>query len=248
MAKWKPHVGDVFIYSGVVYQVGVTMSGSHPYGESRAPDKVVRIVSVDTSAYGQSAAIAVLDDSVMRFYRFRSALDTQAALPFIIESDSAFHTQTDFSKCLSTTQSLGTRVISVYCDSYSPELRWFYRLNFDVENLTTDPGGYQYGDIFHYHYSLRSALSSISEGIAKLPVTIRYDGRERLLRIDNVRASFNRATLLDALGRSVRFWRLSGGDGPREIALSVAEVSTGIYFLRLQGDQFDDVNRVSIIH
>jgi hypothetical protein len=52
--------------------------------------------------------------------------------------------------------------------------------------------------------------------------------------------------ILDPLGRPVRSWQLAASDGPREITLNVADVPSGVYFLRLQGGGVDEVRKVLI--
>jgi hypothetical protein len=71
----------------------------------------------------------------------------------------------------------------------------------------------------------------------------------RLLRISIYKFDSERdLTLLDPLGRPVRSWQLTASDGPREITLNVADVPSGVYFLRLSGNGVDEVRRVAIVH
>ena len=66
-----------------------------------------------------------------------------------------------------------------------------------------------------------------------------------LLQLENVEAS--NITLMDLLGRVVNSWQFPLS-GPREITLNVADVPTGIYFLRISGKGMDEVKKVCIAH
>lgn len=55
-------------------------------------------------------------------------------------------------------------------------------------------------------------------------------------------------SLSDALGRPIHSWQLPVDPGPREITLNVADVPSGIYFLKLTAPDVEEVRRVCIAH
>jgi hypothetical protein len=54
--------------------------------------------------------------------------------------------------------------------------------------------------------------------------------------------------LLDPLGRPVHSWQMPVEAGERRITLNVADVPSGVCFLRVSGGGVDEVKRVAIIH
>jgi hypothetical protein len=131
--------------------------------------------------------------------------------------------------------------------SYSPELRWFVSRSRSV-------GTPSYTSDYSIWKEDRSLVTVFTAGVAK-PTT---NGKENLrvseapnsltlhllcLQVPNFMIS-----LLDPLGRPIRSWQLAASDGPREITLNVADVPSGVYFVRLQGGGVDEVKRVAIIH
>ncbi|MFI5202663.1 MAG: T9SS type A sorting domain-containing protein, partial [Candidatus Kapaibacterium sp.] len=67
----------------------------------------------------------------------------------------------------------------------------------------------------------------------------------RLLQLVNFEAS--NITLMDLLGRVVNAWQFPGS-GSRDVTLNVADVPSGIYFLRVSGSGMDKVKKVCIAH
>jgi len=54
--------------------------------------------------------------------------------------------------------------------------------------------------------------------------------------------------LLDPLGRPIRTWQMPVEAGEQQITLNVADVPSGVYFLRVSGGGVDEVKRVAIVH
>ena len=67
-----------------------------------------------------------------------------------------------------------------------------------------------------------------------------------LLQLANMEASA--IALTDLVGRTIRTWQFPRFDVPREITLNVADVPSGVYFLRVTGGGVDEVKKVCITH
>ncbi len=65
-----------------------------------------------------------------------------------------------------------------------------------------------------------------------------------LLRLVNVEA--NNITLSDLLARPIRSWQMPIDPGPRQITLNVADVPSGVYFLKLTAPGVEEVRKVCI--
>ena len=50
------------------------------------------------------------------------------------------------------------------------------------------------------------------------------------------------------LGRSIRSWQLEVAAGESQVHLNVADVPSGVYFLRVSGTGVEEVKRVCIAH
>ena len=67
-----------------------------------------------------------------------------------------------------------------------------------------------------------------------------------LLQFVNVPANY--ITLTDLLGRIIREWQFPAYYGARDITLNVADVPSGVYFLRVSAPGMEDMRKVAIAH
>jgi hypothetical protein len=125
---------------------------------------------------------------------------------------------------------------------FAPEIGWFLSLS------GYDGGGtcWSYCTKVDWYLSLLAAIKLYDAVPAAITSNAQIIANEGMLLFRNVNASD--FTLSDLLGRPVRSWQFAASDGPREITLNVADVPSGVYFLRLQGDGVDEVKRVAVIH
>src|SRR5947209_5267156 len=68
MAKWKPSVGDRFIYNLQIHQTVWSMSGSHDGGTFDGSPRSVIISQIDTTIQGHSSVVMTTEDGNPEFY------------------------------------------------------------------------------------------------------------------------------------------------------------------------------------
>jgi hypothetical protein len=246
MAKWKPKVGDSFVYSEVFFD-------SKNGGSSDTVTET--IVSIDDSLNDDNKhvvrAVNERGDTV-RFLKI-VAIDTSNS-PYPIKVLTNVITNAWCLEDLSTIAPTGAQVTGrqlVVLDpdpygfedfAYSPTVCWIYRMNW---NIVRQGGQSQQGT--SVLISSSQLRSNVNRAIGGFDSIVSSGGFILISRSSEFTITCHVA-LLDALGRPVRSWQLAATDGPREITLNVSDAPSGVYFLRLQGDGVDEVKRVAIIH
>jgi hypothetical protein len=260
MAKWKPNVGDKFTYyHQQSWSDGAEGNRNTGHGSDTVVMEVVRTDTVimevnqtDTSVDTVYRSAVPVEGAPKRYFYFAAGRDTMSSHSFGIMSipfnpdqgDFRF----DFSRSADSEIVVGSNHLTAYRDAetrpymwlaslsqkalYSPELRWFLYL----DNST-------YGNVYaHYwvdDYSSYTLIAASTLGVATSTTDngFAHWSRGTLLHLILAESIVDQKSmsLLDPLGRPVRSWQLAASDGPREISLNVADVPSGVYFLRLQG-------------
>jgi hypothetical protein len=246
MAKWKPRVGDIFHYHYMHIEAhwhhGQQLKGGSWEGEFSDT-----ITSVDSSLDTIRTSVVIARRSgapSIYWYWFHVSGDTSSLHPLAIESTIG---DFDFSKSQITQALFDGDSISLYDGSYSPDLRWFYSWSNGYDNVNYEGSGAE-GDENITHYWLMSASQAIvlSKDRTDSYLNVRTDGKFITLSISSSKPNFY--ILLDPLGRPVRSWQMPVEAGERRITLNVADVPSGVYFLRVSGGGVDEVKRVCITH
>ncbi len=131
--------------------------------------------------------------------------------------------------------------------NFVPALGWFADLG--GRNMQADPATALdqenwSGELILYSKPLRSvAPNSIDAGI----IVSQAPGWLNLKFPASFSERFS-TTLLDPLGRAIRSWQMPVEAGGREITLNVADVPSGVYFLRISGAGIQELKKVWIAH
>ncbi|SRR5581483_4476649 len=209
-------------------------------------------------------------DTVTMFYNFFVGQNAGSVHPFDITVYDGFCTYCseigyDFSRATDTEVTFDSEILTAYIflhDSitnqggpiglfrstavYSPQLHWFYSFS-DSSNEPTPDYSYAagsnktsllYASTFPSKVEERSIMASLdltNQTGNLLRVTLQKSDREP-----------SRIILLDPVGRPIRSWQMPVGAGERQLTLNVANVPSGIYFLRVSGTGFDEVKKVMI--
>jgi hypothetical protein len=266
MAKWKPNVGDKFTYERL------KSGGSYTPGEHRDTGSyrdtiVMEIVQSDTM-YDSTHSVVAVEGGPHRYYYYHPGHDSVSNHSFGIITYPFDYSQNgfgfDFSNGADSQVVVGSHRLTAYRDFvergvmmaatnsqtalYSPELRWFTYF----DNSTYGIEGPS--DLTIDQFESETLIFASSLGVYEPPgpsnndFSICISGALMQISILKFEASHVSLDLLDPLGRPVRSWQLAASDGPREITLNVADVPSGVYFVRLQGGGVDEVKRVAIIH
>ena len=271
MAKWKPTVGSVFTYDRVYDSYGpaetphihdtltFTIISTNHFYDSTRPSVVV--VSVGNNLY---------------YYDYEKSIDTGVStLPIVIETawngieegplGYPFELGYGFPKFPDSTTKLGSQALTLYTAgtmwtdrmyndettdvAYSPTLRWFY--SFDGKRTDNQ---YTHDT---WHYSLLTAQVA-SAGVAlpastyiksqPIQASVTSNGKSVDVDISLLTRDELEVVLLDPLARPIRSWSLDAQAGESEVHLNVADVPSGVYFLKLSAPGVEDVRKVVIAH
>ncbi|HZK76389.1 MAG TPA: hypothetical protein VFD13_05715 [Candidatus Kapabacteria bacterium] len=176
-------------------------------------------------------------------YDFSIASDTEIAFDSTLLN--AYFSQYD----TTTAQQNG---LSDYLGSiaiYSPQLRWF--CFFSSSDNEPPPDETYTGTSGNSTLLFASNFQSkVDELPLNSPVDVTVDQTGNLLSLMLWRSGWEHSSisLLDPLGRSIRSWQLPVGAGERQITLNIADVPSGVYFLRVSGEGIDEVKKVCITH
>ena len=277
MAKWKPKVGDKFVYHHTYS--GPDASGGHAH--PRQTDDTVIVLIMDNNATIDSTVNEVVvarwgDET--KYFQFQSTLNARQSDHQMIvhcnETGSLMSSPTgkfdysfDYSQDTSSYKIVFEgNLISVYGSSwwfsdgiyergridlnYSPELKWFCFGGGIV--IGGDPGSdwmetwsdtliaavsvqADAPNIFRDDNAHAEILASISSSF--LGIDIRLQSNEVL-----------ELTLLDPLARPIRSWSLDVASGESQVHLNVADVPSGVYFLKFSAPGVEEVRKVVIVH
>jgi hypothetical protein len=127
---------------------------------------------------------------------------------------------------------------------YSPDLRWFlYR----SDASSSYPNIGVWSDYNSSTTLLSANLSRVDDSPSDAPeFLVQYQGTSLQILLDTWEPLA--LALLDPLGRSVRSWQVPVDSGERQITLNIADVPSGMYFLRVSGTGIDEVKKVAISH
>jgi hypothetical protein len=266
MAKWKPSVGDKFTYERI-QRGGYYTPGQHRDTGSRRDTIVMEIVQSDTMYDSLHSVVAVEGWSQGYFFfsrGFDSLSDHSFAVSTLPIAYNEFDLHSDFSQSRDSQALIGSHHLTAYRSNYqrgifmaavnsqnaiySPQIRWFTYLDNSTDGIHGP------SDLTIDEFESESLLVASSLGVNASPAlenndfTVYVNGGLLHVSFLNVASDQISFGLMDPLGRPVRSWQLAANDGPREISLNVADVPSGVYFLRLRGGGLDEVKRVAIIH
>jgi hypothetical protein len=277
MAKWMPNVGDKFVYDRHSWYL-VSHLGAHQdttFVNDTLTIEIVRTDSILVSDASWHVVVAKDSSSNSRIpnqqsFYFHVDPVSNSIHPLKINdrppdpSSSFFFFPYDFSNCSDSQATFGVRQITALrFDSstethgapvdmcrrtavYSPEVRWFlYLSEYDFSNFTLSTSQESNSTLALIFSSLLSVdaplnnieLFSVSSNGVSINVLLRI-----ILQNNPV------LTLLDPLGRPIRSWQMPVEAGERRITLNVADVPSGVYFLRVSDGRVDEVKRVCITH
>lgn len=265
MAKWKPNVGDKFTYD--VRHSWNNISGKPDTGSSR-DTIVMEIVRTDTAYDSIHTSVVAVEGDAQRYFDFHSAGDTASAhavafitLPFDYSRTDAY--AANFTSSHDSQFVIGSKSVTGYQEIvqrgyqmaallqqkviYSPDIRWFLYFENTVD-------GNAYANVILHEFTSETLIMASSLGVSSSlasagdDFTVGASGSLLYLTLLKSEAINSSLVLLDPLGRPVRSWQLAASDSPREITLNVADVPSGVYFLRLHGDEVDEVRKVAIVH
>jgi len=178
--------------------------------------------------------------------------DSMWAYSLTIQHDTNANYQNDtFSSVWLATTPSDYKKPSPWHDSWMnfvPSIGWFASIG--GQNLQTDPSIVLdqedwSGELILYSKPLRGVLSNIANGAG-----IAVSQSTNLISI-NLSSSVSEKfsfSLLDLLGRPIRSWQLPVDAGERQISLNVADVPSGVYFLRISAPGVEEMRKVVIVH
>ena len=259
MAKWKPSVGDKF-FMHVEYS---SLWGTHTLTQGSGIDTLL-VESVDSNVDTEhrNALVLLVNSNHKEVIYFDSSQSPSVGpYPFVI-SGTPYRKSFDFALSRDTQfvadDSIRYSAVEVHeydtsggvtsSDDmiYSPGLRWIVSYDF-FRGYPLSSGGlrWEYGG-----QTLMAAATRMNSGVKrvaadenKYAIPMR-GGFISLPILDNI----DELLLFDPLGRTVRSWQLPAESGPREITLNVADLPSGVYFLRISSPGADEVKKVAIVH
>jgi len=262
-----PNVGDVFVYAGnYAYQ----SNGNSEKGEST---DTIRIDSVDIfidSLHPHTVLYYTNRSIYAQGYYFANRDTAQSTFPFAVGSSegsmlmsgnfvidyshaqpSIDSFQSDTLDVMTSSQSLadsiGPELISsqTYSATYSPRLRWFTSESYQSYNSTN-------GDNSDWNINLVAVITP-SSGVKHETASassVLFVSDEGILHalIEIPMTNETKFSLLDPLGRPIRTWQMPVDAGERQITLNVADVPSGVYFLRISTPGVEEMRKVVIVH
>ena len=264
LRKWMPNVGDVFIYwDHYSFQ---TNSGSGSKGISSTTDTVT-INGVDI--FIDSLHQHTVTTSGRNFY-FGARYSNGSNYPFAVGSSEGSVLRSadfviDFSQASPTignfildtmevidgsqslADSMGAELLfsQSYSETYSTRLRWFAAESY-ASNDATDGSNASWSLTLIAAVTSTSGVKSTQDAGSSLVLT--QDGNFLQVLIDLPSASHQNFSLLDPLGRPIRSWQMPVDAGERQITLNVADVPSGVYFLRISAPGMEEMRKVVIVH
>ncbi len=276
LRKWMPNVGDQFVYDEVWASSGQNGSGSQPHSSSGHDTLTMEIVKNDSLFIGDTTWHVVIvkdsdygakQSSQQSFY-FHLGHDSNSTHSLMIDEVEPITRHPfayDFSDSRDSQTEYGSKQITAYrfdssigidgliqqgIDSevavYSPELRWFlYR----YDEFSSYPNFGVWGDNSDEQTMLSAALSRVDESPPGASMFfVQYHGTSLQIWLHTDTRKPLALSLLDLLGRPIRSWQLPVDAGERQITLNVADVPSGVYFIRISGGGIDEVKKVCIMH
>ena len=256
MAKWKPSVGDKFICS---------VSHHTDCGDYKCDglDTVMfEIIDTANNAVSEPSAVAAATTAIgvhLTSYAWGFGWDSSSVSAHYknttyMASQGQRSIETSFlgydSGWTAISVPKDTSVIfqgrsyaavaSNSSDFFVPALGWFFSLRGYERPCLSDC------IVQYWTMSLISASKTKSSVQADPQSNAYLLSGGSLLQLVNVEAS--NITLSDLLGRPIHSWQLPIEAGPRQITLNVADVPSGIYFLKLTAPEVEEVRKVVITH
>ncbi len=256
MAKWKPNVGDRFTY--LYHEETDQYSHGREVGSTNSGYYLTYVIIKTDSNFDSthSSVVVAVNGTDTTLYSYQLSHDSTSPLPIIIETGPSFSSVYDFSNSKSFKLPFSQDTLTFYYDSvahisYSPDLRWF--LYSDGNSTSGDPGPLGNYTVTTWEYYLDSVTTAgVSSPVASIGNEFIRTAEENnnLLLIDVVSGkSFHpNFQLLDLLGRPIRSWQLPVDAGERQITLNVADVPSGVYFLRVSAPGVEEIRKVVIVH
>jgi hypothetical protein len=132
--------------------------------------------------------------------------------------------------------------------NFSPELGWFVSMQGCNAQLDLQTAL----DYENWYVNLISA-TKVERGVESYPSAsavsfLKYQSNLLEFNYYGTANGHSICRLLDPLGRPIQSWQMPIESGERQIALNVADVPSGVYFLRVSGDGIDEVKKVAIVH
>ncbi len=284
MAKWKPSVGDRFIYHH-----HSEWSYVYPYDGVYTTDTTweEEIEAVDSNIDSNRRGVVITYEpwGFVGNYLFRKVDDSsESNYPFAIvtgnmtsgEPEGSLNdscVRFDFSKSndssvilfegipitllFASTDACEIPVFDSYSGGvseclYSPDLRWFVSRSFSESGYSHPKWG---GNISGSDTLVAAITSRFDMSVDKAhPLSrvgsIKVSGDGKLINAEIMLANSLHAKLmlLDPLGRPIRSWALDVAAGESQVHLNVADVPSGVYFLRVSAPGLEDVKKVCIVH
>ncbi len=278
LAKWKPSVGDKFMYS---YENGYVGGRDGRIRDSsyQRDTLIVEILKTDTTIdslhhfvvaaqYSHRSGSTYFDSSEQLFY-FHTGKDSSSAHSLAIDNNPVFHHAPwefdyDFSTSRDSQITLGARQLTAY--SFDSTAHVPFAVN-DVTNqeiavYSPELRWFVYSSSYTSGYwtfhewstdSSSSTLLSASTLIVDDPKTttdfiVSLTESSLSFRLPKIDVREQSISLLDLLGRPIRSWQMPMEAGERCITLNVADVPNGVYFLRVSAEGVDEIKKVCIAH
>ena len=276
MAQWKPSVGDKFVYyetwedgsywHGAPYSVtsgNDTLTMKILNTDSAYSDSFQHVVTVQNS----SAQRKIINKSL---YYYHPGKNLSSAHPFAIDIGytlcSSCVISYDFSIAVDTQVTYGASPLKVFAFEHDSEIngnpnayrnaaaqfskafKWLYSTN----SSDYEPGQDPYYNGSFGSITLISAITVLSaveqqpaHGYA--PMTITQSANYLTITSFDTGGRVFTISLLDPLARAIRSWQIPAGTGAERITLNIADVPSGIYFLKLEGQGIGEVKKLALL-
>ncbi len=275
LRKWMPNLGDRFVYAEAWSSSGQQGSGSQPYSNNGRDTLIMEILKIDSVFVGDTSwRVVIVKDTYYNnssptslqscyFHAGRDSNSTHSLMIDVYEPTSTQGFAYDFSDSRDSQAEYGSKQITVYSfDSsvpvlglvqtgqhrevavYSPDLRWFL---YQYEESSSYPNIGVSTDDASSTTLLSADLSRVEDSPpVSSEFSVQYQGTSLQILLDIPKPL--ELALLDPLGRSVRSWQVPIGAGERQIILNVADVPSGVYFLRISAPGVEEMRKVVIVH
>jgi hypothetical protein len=275
LQQWMPNVGDRFVYDSAYTYSGQNGPLSQGVSYSGHDTVIMEIIANDSLFFQDTTWRVVIanntysngapsSDESFYFHVGRDINSNHSLmidkneppgiLPSVFDFSDSKDSQTEYDSGQITTFSSDTGAsgaggpLQYGYDSevavYSPNLHWFLYLadNF-FSNTHFDVWSHNVYTMSLISVNVSRVDSSLS-GISKFE--IQFSNGALQLVSNNLEPLSLR--LLDLLGRPIRSWQMPADAGERQITLNVADVPSGVYFLRISAPGVEEIRKVVIVH
>jgi hypothetical protein len=246
LKKWMPRVGDEFVYDHVFSYLHYGMEFEHGNGHDTVRVRIDSIVNL--TVYSSGGRFDFVNHSES-FSEFPFGIDYQ---DLVADFSKGTVRQLRIDGQQHRVISAPTALDTVYSDSYQwtasydASIKWLAHENFSAQFEFGCNGYTSWSYDLLTSATSNSFVSSIKKNLPQC--SFEYDRGSITIWPTGIVGTNLTADLLDPLGRPIRSWQMPIESGERQITLNVADVPSGVYFLRVSGGGIDEVKKVAIIH